>query len=136
MTDNQDDSQALSAQDLEFRRTALFTGAFVSVFNNLVKWAGLCGLGFISYLAIKEMAGQETMANIVVNFMTDIKVNQWLAYIVGGCGAGYGVAQRRTKNSTIARLSGRKEKLEQMIDPGRKSSKLTARGETRPEDIL
>lgn len=93
-------------------------------------------LGYVSYLAIKELAGQETMANIVVNFMTDIKVNQWLAYIVGGSGVGYGYVQRRSKNSTIARLGSRKEKLEQMIDPGRKSSKLTARGETRPEDRL
>ena len=124
----------MTEQELSLEKISIFTSAFTSIFNHTVKWVGLVGLGYITHLVVSDLAGQETMANIVVNFMTDIKVNQWLAYIVGGTGAVYGLKQRKNKNDTIERLSKRKEQLEQMIDPGRKSSTLTPRGETRPED--
>ena len=123
-----------TSHEIALGKISLITEAIVSVINNTVKWAGLSFIGYITYLIIKELAGQQTVAKIALSFMTDIKINQWLAYVVGIGGVGYGCIQRKSRKDTIERLSNRKEQLEKMIDPNRKSSRLTPRGETRPED--
>ncbi len=88
------------------------------------------------YLAIDSLAGQSTLADIAVNFMTNIKVSVVVSWTVAGGGVFYGLRQRKLRRDTVERVQKRNQKLEAIIDKRRTSSQLTPRGDTRPEDKL
>jgi len=70
----------------------------------------------ITYLlghAIESLSGKETDANIIVSL---------------------GRSQMKLRKATIERLHGRIKSLEEGIDPGRTTSKLTKSGDTNPGD--
>ena len=105
-----------------------------SVLNNLIKYGCLVFLFRYGYLSIQALAGQETNSKIILQLLSDLKINQYLSYVIGGGGFAYGYAQRRLKKQTIIKLHDRIEKLEKGLDPKRSSSMLTTDGDTRPED--
>jgi hypothetical protein len=109
--------------------------SFVSVLNNLIKWAGLFGISFCAYLSIDALAGQTTAADIGIKFLADVKVSEALAWLLGGSGIAYGWRQRKLRRDTVERIQPRVQQLEKQIDEGRSSSKLTRRGDTPPEDF-
>lgn len=120
--------------EMHMSRESTIAESIVSVVNNLVKWGALALIAYLMAQCIDSLAGEATTSNIAISLVTDLKMNQYLAYAFGGSGIGYGIMQRKSKRDTIERLQGRKEALEQMVDPGRSSSKLTPKGLTRPED--
>ncbi len=89
---------------------------------------------YILFLAVKELAGQNTWAKITVNFLSNIKVSKIIAWIFGGGAIIYGKNQNKLRKDTVEFFEGRIRSLEAQIDPNRSSSKLTQRGDTRPED--
>lgn len=118
----------------ELARVTRITEAIVSVFTTAIKWGGLTAIFYFCADTIQALAGKETISNIALSLVTDLKANQYFSYLFGASGVAYGLAQQRSKKNTIERLQSRKKELEKKIDPGRKSSKLTKRGDTRPED--
>jgi hypothetical protein len=98
------------------------------------KFGTLAFAFWCSYRSVAVLAGQQTLANIVVNFLANIRVSQGIAYIFGTGGIIYGVAERKTRQRAIQRLSKDKNELEKLLDPARTSSHLTAHGTTRPGD--
>ncbi|MCK4796376.1 MAG: hypothetical protein KAT05_03285, partial [Spirochaetes bacterium] len=78
--------------------------------------------------------GKNTIANIVFSFFANMKINQWLAYMVGGSGVGYGFVQSKLKGKTIKRLSKRVDELEKGKNPNKISSNLTQKGKTNRRD--
>lgn len=125
----------LTDGEIQLGKMGIITDAAVSVVNNMVKWGGLLGISYFVYRTIQSIAGQQTVANIAINLISDLKINQWIAYVIGISGIGYGCMQKRIKKITIEHLSRRKEELETMLDNRRTSSMLTRRGETNPEDM-
>ncbi len=59
-----------------------------------------------------------------------------LSLTVGVSGLVYGLYQRHLRRETIERTQGRIRELEKAVDNKRSSSRLTVRGDTRPEDVL
>lgn len=106
----------------------------VSVINNVVKWGVFAWIFYCADHIVASLAGKTTSSNIAFSFITDLKMNQFFSYVIGGGGVVYGLSQRSLRRKTTERLHGRIQELETRIDPGRSSSKLTRRGETRPED--
>ena len=88
------------------------------------------------YLSIETLSGQQTLADIGVNFLTDIKVSVAVAWSVATGGVLYGMRQRKLRRDTVERIQKRNRKLESLLDPNRSSSQLMPRGDTRPEDKL
>jgi hypothetical protein len=86
------------------------------------------------YLAVESLAGKKTDARILFQAITDLKVNQWVAYIFGAGGVTYGYVQKRLRQSTVARLQDRVQKFESELDPDRSSSGLPTTGSTRKGD--
>ena len=87
---------------------------------------------WVCYLSIKELAGKQTIADI--KLMADINFDRWVAYIFGIGGIGYGITQKNLKEKNIERLSKEKEQLELFLNPDKKSSNLTSKGNTKKED--
>jgi hypothetical protein len=106
----------------------------VSVFNNLIRWGGLLGIAYYCYLSVLALAGQHTAADIGIKLLADVRISEAVAWLFGGSGVAYGWRQRKLRRDTVERIQNRVERFEKQIDPGRSSSELTSRGETRPED--
>lgn len=111
----------------------LVRGSF-RFFNTFIKYGFLTLIARYCYLGIATMAGKETIGNIAISLITNLTMNQWMAYAIGGGGIAYGTSQRSLRKSTVERLQSRNQELELRIDPNRTSSMLTTRGDTRPED--
>ncbi len=107
-----------------------------SVINNLIRWGGMVLLAYFMFRTVQSLAGQTTSANIGLRLFGEVRLSDVIASaIFGGGGAMYGLAQRRLRHTVIKEMSQRIKQLEAERDPTRSSSKLTARGETNPEDI-
>ena len=91
----------------------------------------------IAYLlghAIESLSGKDTDANIIVSLLGKLEISVILSWVAGGAGVAYGRSQMKLRKTTVERLHARIKSLETEIDPARKSSKLTPRGDTNPED--
>jgi hypothetical protein len=100
----------------------------------LIPWGSLVLIAFWVHSDVIALAGKQTLANIGLSFVGDIRVSDAVAYIFGALGAGYGIAERNLRRKNISRLAVENSALEAMKDPGRTSSNLTKRGTPRPED--
>ena len=101
-----------------------------------VPWGALVAIAYWVHADIIALSGKQTLAQIGLSFMGDIKVSDAVAYIFGAAGAGYGIAERTLRRKTIARLTDEGRRLEQMVDQHRTSSNLTRQGTSRPEDRI
>lgn len=106
----------------------------VSVLNNLIKWGGVVLIGRYIYLAILALAGRATFADIGIKILGDARVSEGLAWLLSTGSVAYGWHQRKLRKDTVERLQKRNQKFERQIDGGRTSSRITPRGNTRPED--
>jgi len=122
-------------------RVAEISGPLI---NSLIKWVGLVIIVYYCFRSIEVLAGKNTDADININVLSSFlsfDFGDKVAVVIGIigfflciCGIIYGKCQRRLRLKTVERLQGRIEELERSTDPGRSSSKLTPKGETRPED--
>jgi hypothetical protein len=104
--------------------------------RTLIKWGSLVLIVRYGYLSLASMAGKETLADVAIRFLGNLKVSESIAYLLGTGGVIYGAAQRQLRRRNIRRLVQAKNDLEKWIDPGRTSSGLKDDGTTRPGDEL
>jgi hypothetical protein len=123
----------LEAENKLLRESRTSEGV-ISIFNNICKWGAIVLIFRYGYLSVEALSGFKTESNIAIKLITDIKLNQWLAYVIGVGGFVYGGSQNRLKKTTVERLQARIQAFEKQIDPKRSTSKLTSKGETHPED--
>ena len=102
--------------------------------HRAIPWGGLVVIGYYMYRSVSALSGHTTFANIILRFLADFRVTEGVAYIFGLGGIGYGLRNRKLRKDQLERMARRVKELESQIDPRRSSSRLTARGETRPED--
>ena len=107
---------------------------FISVVNNVVRWGGLVWIVYYIQGMVVALAGKETIANIGMSFLGDVRISEALAWLLAGGTTLYGLSQRKLRKDTVERLQGRIHRHEVLQDPKRSSSKLTPRGDTPPED--
>jgi hypothetical protein len=127
---------------LESKNRALWKGQvadrITTIVTYLIRWGSLVLIvryitGTISETTI-GLAGKTTLADIGIRFVGDLKLSEAAAYIFGVGGVGYGWKQRNLRRDSLQHLHPRAQKYEESIDPARSSSRLTPRGDTRPED--
>ena len=102
--------------------------------TSLIKWGSLLGCVYCGYLTIYSLAGKTTFARILVDFVANMTISRWAAYVFGGGGVLYGVDERRLRRNAVRRLAPSRIQYEQGLDPNRSSSGLTATGETSAEE--
>ena len=106
----------------------------------LSKWLPVCFIAFCFERAVESLAGRTTLANFGLFLVADLKANTVVSHLVtllfGVGGVSYGVRERRLREKNIERMSSQNTELEKLIDSNRSSSKLTRKGQTRPEDRL
>ena len=108
-------------------------GEVCSVIKTVV-WGAVAIVGLFMFKdCIVALAGKQTAANIVLNFLVDFKVS--IAWAIAGGSAIFAQRERKLRQNTVARLEGRIHELETDVDPNRTSSHLTTKGKTNPGDI-
>ncbi len=122
--------------ELRILKKTRFTEGTVQVLLSLIRWGAIIAISRYAYLAIEALSGKSTLADIGINFLSDIKISVTLAWIAGVGGVFYGISQRKLRKDTVERLQERIQALEAEIDPNRSTSNLTRRGDTRPEDRI
>jgi hypothetical protein len=110
-----------------------------------VGWSGLMRLLSVAvafgsvYLAAREFAGKITYADMQFKAIADLKANKWLAVAVpwglSGTAVAWGAGERYLRKRHIKRVSSESSEMQATIDEKRRSSRLTKRGESSPEDI-
>ncbi len=129
-------ARARSEQDADrrYRLQVRLIDLAGSTASLLIPWGSLVAIAYLISSAIHGLAGKQTLADIGLRLLADVRVTEWVAYILTGGSIAYGLRERKLRRDTIERLSERTQKLEQQLDPNRSSSRLTPRGTTRPED--
>lgn len=129
----------MSKQTEEYRFKIQRIDAIGRVLVPIVNCSIICGtVGvccFLAYKAVVSLSGKNTDANILINFITAVKLDQWTAYAIGALGGVYGYAQHRQRKKVIKHKSERIQYLEALLNPDRKSSLLAIDGSTRKGDI-
>ena len=82
----------------------------------------------------KVLAGQETVAEFVLEVLLPLNFRRWTCYAVTGTALVFGFWRRRLHKRAITETAPRIIYLERSLDPKRSSSQLTSTGDTRPED--
>jgi hypothetical protein len=117
------------------RRMQVVSSVFQKFFGFLCVFA-ICGC---IYLSVRELAGKNTWADVGFRLLADLKVNRFVALMIswvltGGC-VFWALGERSLRKRHIRRISAESSKMQERIDPNRRSSKLTTKGETGREDI-
>jgi hypothetical protein len=91
-------------------------------------------LGYCARLAVADLAGRVTDANIAMRFLGDLQASISLAWVIGAGGAAYGYGQNRLRKRTVTHLGNQNRALELRLDARRSSSELSPTGDTNPGD--
>lgn len=128
--------QAPESDEVQIRKIELKWAFAGKVVEHGFKW-GAAAFGF---WCVKEgwvlSAGTITIADLNASLKFET-LSSWtcpLLIVFGVGGIFYGRRQAKLRKDTVERLHPYQEKYEKSIDPNRSSSRLTPRGETRPED--
>lgn len=98
------------------------------------KWGFFAILVWQGRHAVEALAGRTTLADFAVTLGANVSTAIAASWTVT---IGFGVwvfLERKLRKRVQERLTGRARELELRMDPGRSSSELTPRGDTRPED--
>lgn len=129
-------SKAQLQAELKLIKGSRVGEGIILIFINLIKWSAIVLIFREIHLSIESLAGKETLTDIGINFLSEVKVSIALSWLVGFFGAFYGINQRKLRKDTVERLQTRIKEFEISVDSKRSSSQLTTRGDTRPEDKL
>jgi hypothetical protein len=112
---------------------------FQNLGNSLLRTACIVTPFFFAWLAVRDLAGKQTYADIGFKAVADLKMNEVLAKIApwgtSALATGWAVTERTFRKANVKRVSTENSKLQKQLDPGRRSSSLTEVGDTSPEDV-
>lgn len=85
------------------------------------------------FLCVRELAGKETIVNVIVEYFSkSSNLAPWSLSFVFFIWA---LSERVVRRKKTASMSGHTREIEEIIDPNRSSSNLTASGQT-PQKII
>ena len=89
----------------------------------LVPYGAMIAIAYVVYMCVRELAGKETLASFLLNYMSDAKggasAKPWIAATVGA--SAWALAERWLRHRTVAGMSRRITNLEWMLGPQRAS---------------
>lgn len=77
--------------------------------KHAITWTGICVCFYFSMKAVQSLAGKTTTNNVFLSLFADLKINEWLGFVLGSGGAVYGGIQR-------ARVIGLKKHSQNTIE--------------------
>lgn len=133
--------------EIHYLRKRNLAQSLSRVAEKAVRYGALVGIFYYIYKMVDALAGKITIADLrgilsvqgldsaTGNLTKIVIVIGLIGTIVGIGGFVYGLAQRRLRRKVIKRLSPYQQAYELQQDRSRTSSRLTAHGQTRSEDL-
>jgi hypothetical protein len=122
--------------DHQYRMTKLVS--FTSVLRAVIRLLMICAVCVALVFIARALAGRQTFADIKFKLIAELYANRWtaliLSWILSITSTGWAIGERRLRKRHIKRVASEQSKLQEMIDPKRRSSHLMTDGTTRPED--
>lgn len=91
------------------------------------------------YFCVRTLSGKQTSADLRFQAIADLKANRWFGLILPWGAAtlttAWGAGERALRKRHIKRISSESSEMQKQFDPGRRSSRLSKKGETSPEDF-
>jgi hypothetical protein len=100
----------------------------------IIKYVALAVICYFILLAVRELAGKETIAKFLFLFINDINLKEIVLSVLTIGAILYGLLQRALRRKMIQRFSARCDMLERKINPQKVSSEITKEGKTKIED--
>lgn len=98
-----------------------------------------CFACYCVFLCVRELAGRQTTASLLVRLYATLKAPRALAiaiaYLLTGGTTVWALGERRSKKKLIARTHPLIRDAQRNLDPGKGSSNITLEGNTKPEDL-
>ncbi len=115
------------------QRTIMLINGGIDLAHHVLRVGMYLGLGYFLWRSLQELAGKETTAAFLVEWLTSPEKSgsTVVPYVVLSLlFFGWALLERRLRRRAIARMGGRIADLEREIDPARTSSGLTHDGQT------
>src|SRR5687767_7799039 len=90
--------------ELEFQLRARKVDRAAAVTETLIRFGSLVAIFALVASAMKAYAGETTFAQVGFAFVGDLKINEWLAYVLAGGGITYGLKQRKARRDQIEQM--------------------------------
>lgn len=112
-----------------------FTHSIASIVIAAFKFGTFCFIFYMLYRSVECLSGKITHAQILIDLLGSLKVNNAIAYMLTGSAVVYGMSERKLRQRTIKRLHKVDSNYELLFDKKRSSSNLSIEGRTNPNDI-
>ncbi len=103
--------------------------------RTVVRTGGWVVAMWLLYLSVKSIAGQHTEFNTTLRGIVNVSASKYVGYVLAVAIYGAYRREKSLKQKAIRDLDDHVKQLERRIDPNRSSSRLTASGTPRPEDL-
>lgn len=128
----------LLAENKELRKSKL-TSSITEIVVALIRYGTIALCAYFLFSSMSEvvvaLSGKATNADILVNFLGNLRFSNSIAALFGFGGITYGVIERKERQKMIQRQHGRIKEIEKRIDPKRSSSNIAETGDTHPDDM-
>lgn len=128
--------ESLDAERINAYTRFQFALGTIDIVKKIIGVSPYIIVGYLFFDTLKAFAGRNSFAdiNILTQFLVNLKVNEWFAWIIAGGSTIFGLRERRLRKNKVGYLTDRIHELEQNLDPSRSSSELTKTGETKKGD--
>ena len=93
-----------------------------AILKLIITWGGICLCFYFAMKAVQSFAGKTTSNSFFFSLFTDLKINQWFGFAVGGGGVIYGQHYRHREkklknnyNKSLTELKGKYKELKEQI---------------------
>lgn len=128
---DQELSREILKADQQWRVLLVEKGA--KVLETAIRFGALALVAYWVTRSIDHLAGQRTIANIGVRFLTNVRISEAVAWIFGASGVGYELSQRKLRHLETRKMGDRLRRYEEHLDPRRSSSHLESQGDYRED---
>ncbi|MEQ1594569.1 MAG: hypothetical protein ABL985_05685 [Casimicrobium sp.] len=104
--------------------------------NLLIRTAGVVACAYFAHLAIGELAGKTTEANLLFQALFSSENDHGAPWVIAAVMTFYALAERGLRQRKTTYLQQRIIILENSIDPSRTSSNLLPNGMSNPKDKI
>ena len=113
------------------KNIAHIADAVVRILRGAFFWGAAAFMTYEVRLAIDALSGRQTEFQGFMKLATDLRINEWVAYAVAASAGGGWWYERKARRKLIEEWGPYASRLEERIDPGRTSSGLSRKGDSR-----